>query len=182
MLLTGPPEQAAAQLIRHLENRGILDARGDVVPERPMTEVSMNGNVRADPGTPGAPSHAPLLEKQAASEHWAKCADQVLRSSWLSNSVHGEGRTKKQARMLDIVRQQLPDVGEPLMLTLNKNVTCGRHKDGRNASDVSYIMFFDGAQPYTGGELVVEEPGGDRILSEKNHSVAGSITTTTCPT
>ena len=86
----------------------------------------------------------------------------------LSNSVHGLGRTKKQARMLEIVRQQLPDLGESLMLTLNKNVTCGRHKDGRNASDTSYIMFFDGAQPYTGGELVVEEPTGDRVLSEKN--------------
>jgi len=89
---------------------------------------------------------------------WA--GKQMLHEPVLSNSVHGEGRTKKQARMLEIVRQQLPDLGEPLMLTLNKNVTCGRHKDGRNASDTSYIMFFDGAQPYTGGELVVEEPGG----------------------
>ncbi len=61
------------------------------------------------------------------------------------------------------------------MLTLNKNVTCARHKDGRNASDFSYIMFFDGATPFTGGELVVEEPGGDRILSEKDvwHELCG---------
>ena len=40
----------------------------------------------------------------------------------LSNSVHREGRTAKQARMLKLVRQLLPDVGEPVMLTLNKNV------------------------------------------------------------
>ena len=53
----------------------------------------------------------------------------------LSNSVHGAGRTRNQARMLEIVRELLPDVGEPLMLTLNKNVTCSRHRDGRNASD-----------------------------------------------
>ena len=82
-----------------------------------------------------------------------------------SNSVHGAGRTKKQARMLELVRQQLPDVGEPLMLTINKNVTCGRHRDNKNASDFSYIMLFG---DFEGGELVVEEPQGDRVLSEKN--------------
>ena len=82
----------------------------------------------------------------------------------LSNSVKGEGRTRNQARMLQLVREMLPDVGEPLMLTLNKDVTCARHKDGRNASEISYIAFF-GA--YEGGELVVEEPSGDRVLSER---------------
>ena len=50
------------------------------------------------------------------------------------------------------------------MLTLNKNVTCARHKDGKNASEVSYIAFFG---EYQGGELVVEEPSGDRVLSER---------------
>ena len=90
---------------------------------------------------------------------------EMLLDPVLSNSVHGEGRTAKQARMLELVRQLLPDVGEPLMLTLNKNLTCARHRDGRNASDYSYILFFGS---YTGGELIVEEPGGDRILSEKN--------------
>ena len=83
----------------------------------------------------------------------------------LSNSVKGAGRTKNQARMLELVRQMLPDVGEPLMLTVNKNVTCQRHKDSRNASEVSYIAFFG---EYEGGELVEEEPSGDRVLSERN--------------
>ena len=82
----------------------------------------------------------------------------------LSNSVKGEGRTKNQARMLQLVRQMLPNVGEPLMLTLNKNVTCARHKDGKNASEISYIAFFG---EFEGGELVVEEPEGDRVLSER---------------
>ena len=82
----------------------------------------------------------------------------------LSNSVKGEGRTKNQARMLELVREMLPDVGEPLMLTLNKDVTCARHKDGRNASEISYIAFFG---EYDGGELVVEEESGDRVLSER---------------
>ena len=67
--------------------------------------------------------------------------------------------------MLDLVREMLPDVGEPLMLTLNKNVTCAKHRDGNNSSDFSYIMF---CGDYVGGELVIEEPSGDRVLSEKN--------------
>ena len=83
----------------------------------------------------------------------------------LSNSVHGAGRTKKQARMLELVRSLLPDLKEPVMLTLNKNVCCGKHKDSKNSSEFSYIMFFG---DFEGGELVVEEPEGDRILSEKN--------------
>ena len=82
----------------------------------------------------------------------------------LSNSVKGEGRTKNQARMLQLVREMLPDVGEPLMLTVNKDVTCCRHRDGRNASEISYIAFFG---EFQGGELVVEEPEGDRVLSER---------------
>ena len=82
--------------------------------------------------------------------------------------------------MLELVRQLLPDVGEPLMLTLNKSVTCARHRDGRNASDYSYIMFFDGERPFSGGELVLEEPEGDRVLSEKNvwHKFCGRETIT----
>ena len=82
----------------------------------------------------------------------------------LSNSVKGAGRTRNQARMLQLVREMLPDVGEPLMLTVNKNVTCARHRDNRNASEVSYIAFFG---EYENGELVVEEPEGDRVLSER---------------
>ena len=74
-------------------------------------------------------------------------------------------------------RELLPDVGEPIMLTINKNVTCGRHRDNSNASEYSYIMFFDGDPevPYTGGELVIEEPDGDRVLSERNvwHKFSG---------
>ena len=82
-----------------------------------------------------------------------------------SNSVHGAGRTKKQARMLELCREMLPDVGEPLMLTINRDVTCGPHRDGKNASEFSYITFFG---DYVGGELVIEEPGGDRVLSDRN--------------
>ena len=89
----------------------------------------------------------------------------MLLSPVLSNSVHGEGRTRKQKRMLELVREMLPDLGEPLMLTLNKNVCCSRHKDNKNSSDFSYIMFIG---DFEGGELVVEEPEGDRVLSEKN--------------
>ena len=93
----------------------------------------------------------------------------LLQTPVYSNSVHGAGRTKKQARVSEIVRDLLPDVGEPLMFTINRDVTCGRHKDNKNASDFFYIMFFDGdGEPFTGGELVIEEPDGDRVLSEKN--------------
>ena len=98
----------------------------------------------------------------AASQYAGK---RMLLKPVLSNSVHGEGRTKKQARMLELVRELLPGIQEPLMLTLNKNVCCARHKDNRNASDWSYIMFFG---DYEGGELVVEEPDGDKVLSERN--------------
>ena len=97
----------------------------------------------------------------AASKYAGK---RMLLEPVLSNSVKGAGRTKNQARMLELVREMLPEVGEPLMLTLNKNVTCARHKDGRNASEISYIAFFG---EYEGGELVVEEPSGDRVLSER---------------
>ena len=92
-------------------------------------------------------------------------AKPMLLAPVLSNSVHGAGRTKKQARMLELVRSLLPDLEEPVMLTLNKNVCCGKHKDNKNSSEFSYIMFFG---DFEGGELVVEEPEGDRILSEKN--------------
>ena len=61
----------------------------------------------------------------------------------LSNSIHGMGRTKKQGRMLDLVREMLPEVGEPLMLTLNKNVTCAKHRDGKNASDFPTFYFLE---------------------------------------
>ena len=68
-----------------------------------------------------------------------------------------------------IVRQMLPDLGEPLMLTLNKQVTCSRHRDSRNGIEFSYIMLFDAepSRPYSGGELVVGEPQGDRLISER---------------
>ncbi len=32
--LTGPPEEAAQQLIKHLQATGVLDARGEVQPLR----------------------------------------------------------------------------------------------------------------------------------------------------
>ena len=110
---------------------------------------------------------------ESAPSRWA--GKRLLLEPVLSNSVHGAGRTKNQARMLELVREMLPDVGEPLMLTLNKQVTCARHRDGKNASDFSYNMFFDGDVPFTGGELIVEEPTGDRVLSEKNdwHKLCG---------
>ena len=97
----------------------------------------------------------------AASKYAGK---RMLLEPVLSNSVKGAGRTKDHARILQLVREML-DVGEPLMLTLNKNVCCGKHKDNKNSSEFSYIMFFG---DFEGGELVVEEPEGDRILSEKN--------------
>ena len=50
-------------------------------------------------------------------------------------------------------------------LTLNKDVCCSIHKDGRNAGTSSHITFFG---DYEGGELVLEEGGGDRVLSERN--------------
>ena len=51
------------------------------------------------------------------------------------------------------------------MLQINKNVSCARHRDNRNASDFSWIMLLG---DFDGGELVVEEPEGDRVISEKN--------------
>ncbi len=32
--LRGPPEEAAAQFIKHLQATGVLDARGEVLPQR----------------------------------------------------------------------------------------------------------------------------------------------------
>jgi hypothetical protein len=95
--------------------------------------------------------------------YMSKWGRKMLVNPILSNSIHGAGRTAKQARMLALVRQLL-DVEEPLFLTINKNVTCGRHRDGANVAH-SHIMFFGECQ---GGELVVEEPEGDRVLSERN--------------
>ena len=85
----------------------------------------------------------------------------------LSNSIHEPTRTKAHARMLELARQML---GEHInFLTLNKDVTCGRHQDGRNSSTSSHITFFgDGVEDYEGGELVLEEEGGDRVLSERD--------------
>ena len=69
--------------------------------------------------------------------------------------------------MLELVREMLPDLQGNIMLTLNRNVTCLRHKDKRNVGQ-SYIAFFDGDVPFRGGELVVEEPEGNRVIAEKN--------------
>ena len=98
----------------------------------------------------------------------------MLLEAVLSNTIRGAGKTEKQARMLQLVRQMLPDLQEPIMLTLNRNVTCLRHKDARNVGH-SYITFFDGEVPFTGGELVVEEPEGDRVIAAKNvwHKFSG---------
>ena len=98
----------------------------------------------------------------------------MLLKGVLSNTIRGAGKTEEQARMLQLVRQMLPDLQEPIMLTLNRNVTCLRHKDARNVGH-SYITFFDGEVPFTGGELVVEEPEGDRVIAAKNvwHKFSG---------
>ena len=97
----------------------------------------------------------------------------LLEKAVLSNTIRA-GKTEEQARMLQLVRQMLPDLQEPIMLTLNRNVTCLRHKDARNVGH-SYITFFDGEVPFTGGELVVEEPEGDRVIAAKNvwHKFSG---------
>ena len=93
----------------------------------------------------------------------------------LSNTIRGTGKTKQQARMLDLVREMLPDLHEPVMLTLNRNVTCLRHKDKRNIGH-SYIAFLDGEVPFTGGQLIVEEPEGDRVIAQKDmwHKFSGN--------
>jgi hypothetical protein len=95
----------------------------------------------------------------------------------LSNSIHEPTRTKAHARMLALAQEML---GEHIThLTINKDVCCARHRDGRNAGSSSHITFFgpEGAD-YEGGELVLEEEGGDRVLSERNvwHSFDGRNT------
>jgi hypothetical protein len=85
----------------------------------------------------------------------------------LSNSIHEPTRTRAHAKMLALAQEMLGQHINPL--TINKDVCCARHRDGRNASASSRITFFgDGAQDYEGGELGLEEEGGDRVLSERN--------------
>ena len=40
LLLSGPPEEAAAQLIAHLQAKGVLDARGELYAEPPRMAVN----------------------------------------------------------------------------------------------------------------------------------------------
>ena len=91
-----------------------------------------------------------------------------------SNTIRGAGKTEEQARMLQLVRQMLPDLQEP-MLTLNRNVTCLPHRDKRNVGH-SYIAFFDGKVPFEGGQLIVQEPQGNRVIFQKNvwHRFSGN--------
>jgi hypothetical protein len=57
----------------------------------------------------------------------------------LSNSIHEPTRTQAHARMLALAQEML---GEHIThLTINKDVTCSRHKDGRNAGSSSHITF-----------------------------------------
>ena len=58
--------------------------------------------------------------------------------------------------MLEIVREMLPHKINALQL--NRDVVCGRHKDGKNSAAESYILFFG---KYNGGALVFEN--GERF-------------------
>ena len=71
-----------------------------------------------------------------------------LRKGVYSNSVR-EGDTPEGDRMLEIVRGQLPQANINA-LQLNRDVVCGRHKDGKNSAAESYILFFG---EYNGGGL-----------------------------
>ena len=78
-----------------------------------------------------------------------------LRKGVYSNSVR-EGDTPQGDRMLEIVREMLH--ANINALQLNRDVVCGRHKDGKNSAAESYILFFG---KYNGGALVFEN--GERF-------------------
>ena len=62
-----------------------------------------------------------------------------LRKGVYSNSVR-EGDSAQGDRMLEIVREMLPNT-KINALQLNRDVVCGRHKDGKNSATESYILF-----------------------------------------
>ena len=98
----------------------------------------------------------------------------MLLEGVLSKTIRA-GKTEEQARMLQLVHEMLPELREPVHLTLNRDVTCLPHRDKRNVGH-SYIAFFDGKVPFEGGQLIVREPQGDRVISEKNvwHRFSGN--------
>ena len=71
-----------------------------------------------------------------------------IRKGVYSNGVR-EGDSAEGDRMLAIVREMLPHA-KVNALQLNRNVVCGRHKDGKNSAAESYILFFG---KYNGGGL-----------------------------
>ena len=86
-----------------------------------------------------------------------------LKKGVLSNTVRGDRvLPEPQRRMLELVRQM---IGEQVQeLCLNKNVCCPPHRDKKNSSD-SFIIFFDGERPFSGGALHLED---GRCFSEKD--------------
>ena len=83
-----------------------------------------------------------------------------LRTAVLSNTL-------SSGPILDLCREMLGD--HINRVTLNHQVTCGAHRDGRNVGE-SHIIFFG---TYEGGELCLED---GRVLSERGvwHRFDGS--------
>ena len=73
--------------------------------------------------------------------------DVVVDGTWrkLRKGVYSigvrEGQSPAGDRMLAIVREMLPNATVNA-LQLNRNVVCGKHKDGRNSAAESHILFF----------------------------------------
>ena len=83
-----------------------------------------------------------------------------LRTGIFSNGVR-EGQSEVSDRMLAIVREMLPHAAVN-SLQLNRNVQCGKHKDAKNSSSVSYVLCFG---EFSGGALCFESghPAGERF-------------------
>ena len=75
-----------------------------------------------------------------------------LRTAVLSNTL-------RSGPIVDLCREMLGDFVNAV--TLNHQVTCAPHRDGRNVGE-SAILFFG---EYTGGELCIED---GRVFSERN--------------
>ncbi len=63
--------------------------------------------------------------------------------------------------MLPIVREMLPRATVN-SLQLNRNVVCGKHRDAKNSTAQSHILFFG---EYAGGELCFET---GEVLSQRD--------------
>ena len=61
--------------------------------------------------------------------------------------------TRHDQKVLAHVQSMLPGTTE---ICCNKNVTCLPHRDRGNTT-LSYIAFFDGETPFSGGALVFED-------------------------